>query len=546
MKLSVLPGSFALSVLLSAAASAQAPPNLLPFQGRIVDSAGDAVTDSALDLTFRIYDAPFSGSLLFEETQTVSAADGLVTALVGASLPLPPGLFDDFASLYLALVVESDSEMVPRMRIASSGYALRSASAMNADDVLDRDIHPHTVSAGGGVVIDSAGRWVGDPTGLAGPEGPTGPAGPPGPTGPAGLAGAMGPAGPTGPAGDSSWSETTGSVYVFDKTVGVNTSNPQFNLDIRESGDPSLGLVPSVASQESGSPEVAMYENGYLGSGVRLRYHDSSNQFQVVGVWNLESERHLVVESETGYVGIGAQGPENHLDVRGPGTAVGGTAYEEIVARFRNENTGNHTGLSIDANSSKDSFLALSRDGEAIWEMRNDVSAGEVFQIRRWNGSSNTIPFKLTTSELTVPKLRIDNGMDVVEGFATAGERPQPGTVVVLDSERAGHVLSSTAAYDRRVAGIVSGAGGVEPGLRLGQDGAYDGETLVAMTGRVYVRCSTENGAIRPGDLLTTADLAGHAMRASDPERAFGSVIGKAMTALDEETGLVLVLVSLQ
>ena len=42
----------------------------------------------------------------------------------------------------------------------------------------------------------------------------------------------------------------------------------------------------------------------------------------------------------------------------------------------------------------------------------------------------------------------------------------------------------------------------------------------------------------------------GHAMRASDPERAFGSVIGKALggfsPANGEETGLVLVLVSLQ
>ena len=90
------------------------------------------------------------------------------------------------------------------------------------------------------------------------------------------------------------------------------------------------------------------------------------------------------------------------------------------------------------------------------------------------------------------------------------------------------------------------GAGGVRPGLTMGQDGVLDGDTKVALTGRVYVRCSTENGPIRPGDLLTTASLAGAAMRATDVERSFGAVLGKAMGELSEGEGLVLVLVNLQ
>jgi hypothetical protein len=66
------------------------------------------------------------------------------------------------------------------------------------------------------------------------------------------------------------------------------------------------------------------------------------------------------------------------------------------------------------------------------------------------------------------------------------------------------------------------------------------------MSGRVYVRCSAEKGAIHPGDLLTTAGAAGCAMRARDEGRSHGAVLGKAMTALDHGTGLVLVLVNLQ
>ena len=51
------------------------------------------------------------------------------------------------------------------------------------------------------------------------------------------------------------------------------------------------------------------------------------------------------------------------------------------------------------------------------------------------------------------------------------------------------------------------------------------------------------NGAIEPGDLITTSDTPGHGMKVTDHDRARGAIIGKAMTRLEEGTGLVLVLV---
>jgi hypothetical protein len=94
---------------------------------------------------------------------------------------------------------------------------------------------------------------------------------------------------------------------------------------------------------------------------------------------------------------------------------------------------------------------------------------------------------------------------------------------------------------------VISGAGGVQPGMIMGQEGSVaDGEHPVALTGRVYVRCDASAEPIRPGDLLTTSDVPGHAMRAADRERAAGAILGKAMSALDQGRGLVLVLVSLQ
>ena len=53
-------------------------------------------------------------------------------------------------------------------------------------------------------------------------------------------------------------------------------------------------------------------------------------------------------------------------------------------------------------------------------------------------------------------------------------------------------------------------------------------------------------GPIKPGDLLTTSDIPGHAKKVTNQARAQGAVIGKAMSPLGEGDGMVLVLVTLQ
>ena len=73
-----------------------------------------------------------------------------------------------------------------------------------------------------------------------------------------------------------------------------------------------------------------------------------------------------------------------------------------------------------------------------------------------------------------------------------------------------------------------------------------DGGQDVALTGRVYVLADAMHGAIRPGDLLTTSDMPGRAMKVTDHMRAQGAILGKAMSGLSKGTGVVLVLVTLQ
>ncbi|HKW29350.1 MAG TPA: hypothetical protein VJT54_08450 [Verrucomicrobiae bacterium] len=140
----------------------------------------------------------------------------------------------------------------------------------------------------------------------------------------------------------------------------------------------------------------------------------------------------------------------------------------------------------------------------------------------------------------------ITGGSDLAEPFKMGGQKIPQGAVVVIDEERPGQVKMSNTAYDTHVAGVVSGANGINPGIALHQAGTLEGDQNVALTGRVYVLADASRGAIRPGDLLTTSDTPGHAMKATDHARAPGAILGKAMTGLSAGKGMVLVLVTLQ
>jgi hypothetical protein len=136
------------------------------------------------------------------------------------------------------------------------------------------------------------------------------------------------------------------------------------------------------------------------------------------------------------------------------------------------------------------------------------------------------------------------SGGDLAEQFAIAEPGGvEAGTVMILDGDD--QVRASSTAYDRRVAGVVAGAGTYRPGLVLDHRGRLAGRQPLALVGKVFCKVDASFGPIETGDLLTTSPNPGHAMKASDPAHAFGAVLGKAMAGLAEGVGLVPVLVTL-
>ena len=331
----------------------------------------------------------------------------------------------------------------------------------------------------------------------------------------------------------SPWLVSDNSVYYNNGNVGIGRSDPRSKLHIAGAHD---------ALRISGpNPIVTLYDTANSDKRSLIWGVNGELIFGTENFMTGSDPRSFLVLRDTGNVGIGKTDPSAKLEVAsfngdifhllGPGPFL--TFYDTDHGYARN---------SI---QSVDGSLAFFTDTY----LRNPNS----FAFLRLDNSGNvgigtaTPQAKLEVVGTTrTCVLAITGGCDLAEPFPMGEETIEKGSVVVIDDEHPGRLTRSTRAYDKRVAGIVSGANGVNSGIALQQEGVLDQGQNVALTGRVYVRADASYGAIKPGDLLTTSDTPGHAMKVTDYAKAQGAVLGKAMSALAQGKGMVLVLVTLQ
>jgi hypothetical protein len=141
--------------------------------------------------------------------------------------------------------------------------------------------------------------------------------------------------------------------------------------------------------------------------------------------------------------------------------------------------------------------------------------------------------------------IRLTTGQDCAEEFDVLGAHDiDPGTVMVINED--GVLQQSDHEYDKKVAGVVSGAGDYRPGIVLGKREALSNRLPISLVGKVYCKVDARFAAVEVGDLLTTSPTPGHAMKADDPFKAFGAVIGKALRPLKTGQGLIPILIALQ
>jgi hypothetical protein len=353
--------------------------------------------------------------------------------------------------------------------------------------------------------------------------------------------------------------------------VGIGTNAPTWPLHVI--GDPvdDRGIFASgtiSASKTSGTP----------GPGLRVSRTTSVFPLFIVSSLEIDGSRidgygtlvgsdgpvrinslsagNVLLAEAGGLVGIGTSSPALRLSLVDSGVGIDRPTtnalalYTDATQRLRINSIGD---VGIGTTGPNSRLHVNAPDGSNAFRVQVN---GTTRLLVHSNGSvaigANITPQDtLHVSGITrTNSLRIMGGSDLSERFdvAPAGDaKPQPGMVVSIDPANPGKLIASSRAYDRTVAGVISGAGGINSGMIMGQEGSEaDGAYPVALTGRVYVLADATTRAIQPGDLLTTSDRAGHAMAVTDHGRANGAIIGKAMTGLAAgETGLVLVLVSL-
>jgi hypothetical protein len=145
----------------------------------------------------------------------------------------------------------------------------------------------------------------------------------------------------------------------------------------------------------------------------------------------------------------------------------------------------------------------------------------------------------------------------VVDMALNDGDEPlTPGDLVIVTGVAnpvIGHipvplVRKADSAGSTAVIGVVEAAHGPhENGAAGASDGAaYPGDylTIVTLGAFMTIKVDAGYGPVQPGDLLVSSPTPGHAMRADNPQA--GTIIGKALSALDEGTGTVAVMVTLQ
>lgn len=305
----------------------------------------------------------------------------------------------------------------------------------------------------------------------------------------------------------NSLDETT-STGIYIKSggnVGIGNINPLAKLHINEP-DATLTGGGGILLGEINGDNLVIDRNEIMarhdGGTGQLNLQNDGGDLRVHGG--------SFVVKDNGYVGIGTTSPEYKLHIK----------KSNADAQIKLERTGNNAGYST---------IGGNGDGFVVGHFGNSGSYQRDLIVHHGGMAE-------------VKCIQINGGCDIKENLNSL-ENLEPGDVVVIDEKNPGNIRRTTETYDKKVAGVISGANGINPGISLSQEDVLDGDYPLTMLGRVYVKVT---GKVEVGDMLTTSPKPGFAMSAKDYSKANGTVVGKAMTANDGGEGMVLVLVNLQ
>lgn len=237
-------------------------PRLINYQGMLTDHEGNPL-NAPQDLTFRIYNVESGGTLLWGETQNnVPVDNGLFNVVLGTITPVDLPFDEDY---WLEIEVGVLGALSPRVKLTSVGYAYRAGMADTASYAIEA----------------------------------------------------------TSAETDSDWTISGSSIYsAVSGNVGIGTTTPDVKLHVK--GEGYYPFVKTEVTDETGAG-VQFRATGVLTEpggtnqwGLFIRASDNSgdlyiNEDYVGGAWSPTTR--LVIENETGNVGIGTTDPAAPLTI---------------------------------------------------------------------------------------------------------------------------------------------------------------------------------------------------------------------------------------
>lgn len=117
-----------------------AVPSTMSYQGILKDNSGNYLTGTYA-MVFKLYSASSGGSALWTETQSsVSVSSGKFNVVLGSVTPIS---VDFTADYWLGITVGADSEMTPRVKLNTIGYAFMAQKVVDGFTQTQHDALSH-------------------------------------------------------------------------------------------------------------------------------------------------------------------------------------------------------------------------------------------------------------------------------------------------------------------------------------------------------------------------------------------------------------------
>ena len=335
-------------------------------------------------------------------------------------------------------------------------------------------------------------------------------------------------------------------------TTAVNINSGTGNVNFTVGPTSSSGKV-QIGNSATTTPDLLVLDNGTAdpaGTNGASYYNTSTNKFRcyensawkdcdTTGLNNIKTSQSNTSASlsttETSYLSVTIipTSTTKNIWITGSMVVSNNSSNATVTLRVRqgSDCTGAQVGSDVNFKSKKD----RNANYMGVVNVIGSPSTTSAVTYQFCAVATATISTNGAESrQITAAEVKL--GADLAEVYNSLDATLEPGEVVVFDGAVVAGAKRSEQAYQNDLLGVVS----TNPGMVLSGPSGPGKPILVALSGRVPVNVSTENGAIEQGDSLTSSSIPGVAMKATNA----GATIGTAMTSFNGEgVGTVVVFV---